>query len=98
MWPDPLASTEPALISRAPDIATIRLIPQLPTKFSGWKIVQDHRDKSLLKGVSSTGGLWTALGGILAFLFGGSILRTMFGKRFRSLSTNPMILHITDQV
>ncbi len=79
MWPDPQASTETALIPRAPEIATIRLIPQFPNS-SEWRIVQDRRDRSVIKGVSSTGGLWTALGGILAFLFGGSIFRTMFGK------------------
>jgi len=80
VWPDPWATTESALIPRAPHIATIRLIPQFPPRESEWRVIQDHPDKSLLRGVSSGGGLWTALSGILAFLFGSSIIRTMFGK------------------
>jgi len=82
VWPDPLnwATTESTLIPRAPHIATIRLIPQFPTRDSEWRVIQDHPDRSLLRGVSSAGGLWTALSGILAFLFGSSIIRTMFGK------------------
>ena len=89
VWPDPQATPESALIPRAPHIATIRLIPQFPGISAGtkqfppraeWKVIQDHPYKSLLRGVSSAGGLWTALSGILAFLFGSSIIRTMFGK------------------
>jgi len=76
---DPQASSS-ALISRAPDIATLRIIPLVD--FSDWRIVQDYRDKSVLKGFSTVGGLWTFLGGIFAFLFGKSISYIAFSGFF----------------
>jgi hypothetical protein len=63
-------------ITRSPDVATIRIVFQVNPSL--WTIVQDSREKSVLKGFSSVGGLWTALCGIFAVLFGSSILRVMF--------------------
>jgi hypothetical protein len=48
--------------------------------FSEWKVVQEQRDKSVLRGFSTTGGLWTVFGGIFSICFGSSILQVMFGK------------------
>ncbi len=76
---DPMASTSP-LITRAPDIATIRIISQTDT--TEWRIIQDYRDKSALSGFASVGGLWSFLGGIFAVIFGTSILQIVFGMNF----------------
>ena len=76
---DPIASSFP-LITRAPDIATIRLISQ--ADISEWRIVQDYRDKSVFTGFASVGGLWSFLEGIFAVIFGLSILQIVFGMYF----------------
>ena len=89
MWTDPRASSESDFILRAPDIATIRLTRQIDD--SEWHIIQDRLDKSIVRGLASSGGLWTALGGILSLLFGSSIMRIMFGQYILSAS----LLHNT---
>ncbi len=81
VWPDPQAGTSP-LIAQGPEVATIRITPQNDP--SEWKIIRDYRDKSVLKGFASVGGLWAALGGIFAVLFGSSIIRIIFGMQFIS--------------
>ena len=47
--------------------------------FSNVKIVQDHRDKSILKGLSAIGGLWTFVGFLFGALYGSSLVRVVFG-------------------
>jgi len=76
---DPMASTSP-LITQAPNIATIRITSQVDT--SEWRIFQDYRDKSALKGFASVGGLWSFLGGIFAVFFGTSMLQLVFGMNY----------------
>lgn len=78
VWPDPRASTS-SLIIVAPDIATIRLTPSVFDR-SDWQIIREYQDKSVIRSISSAGGLWTALGGILSILFGSSIMRIVFGE------------------
>jgi len=80
VWPDPQAGTSP-LIAQGSEVATIRITPQNDP--SEWKIIRDYRDKSVLKGFASVGGLWAALGGIFAVLFGSSIIRIIFGMQIR---------------
>jgi len=88
VWPDPRVST--SLIPQGPDIATIRLTPQVDT--SEWQVIQERRDKSVIRGLSSAGGLWTALGGLLSIFFGSSIMRLMFGRYFSFIpSAKPYI-------
>ena len=87
MWTDPRASaseSDSPRILKAPDIATIRLTRQIDD--SEWHIIQDRLDKSIIRGLASSGGLWTALGGILSLLFGSSIMRIMFGQYISSAS------------
>ena len=43
-------------------------------------LVQDFREKSVMAGFSSVGGLWTALSGIFAILFGASMLHIFYGQ------------------
>ncbi len=74
MWPDPRTSP---LIPRGPDTSTIRIVT--PFDFAEWKIVEQNRDKSVLKGLAGVGGLWTFIGGIFTALFGSSIIRIIFG-------------------
>jgi len=73
--PDSLASTSP-LITRASDVATIRIIP-LKTA-ADWRIVEEYRDRSVLKGFSTVGGLWTFFSGIFVALFGSSLSMVVF--------------------
>ena|SRR6266540_1382781 len=76
VWPDPRAVTTPTIV-RAPDVSTLRIVT--PYQFGEWRIVQQTRDKSVLNGFGSVGGLWTFLGGIFTILFGTSIMRIIFG-------------------
>ena len=59
------------------DTASLLIIPR--TDFSDIKVIQDYRDKSVLKGFSSAGGLWTVLSFIFGVLFGSSLVRVAFG-------------------
>ncbi len=74
VWPDPSMSP---LITRRPDVATIRITPQNDP--SEWKIILDSRDKSILKGFANVGGLWASLGGIFALFFGCTFIQIAFG-------------------
>jgi len=58
--------------------ASLLIFPRIG--FSDLKILQDYRDKSILKGFSSVGGLWTALALFFGALFGSSLVRVVFGK------------------
>jgi len=74
--PDPLAQTS-LLIPNSAEISTIRLTVQ--NDYSDWKILQDYREKSILNGFASVGGLGTFLGGLFAIVYGSSIVRILFG-------------------
>jgi hypothetical protein len=52
---------------------------------SEFRIIQDHRNKSVLSGFSSVGGLWTVLAGIFGTLFGSPIIRVLFSKLYYGL-------------
>ncbi len=73
--PDPQASKSPLIIS-SPDFSTLRIIPFINN--GDWKVIQEYRDKSSLKGLSSLGGLWTLLGNCFTLVFGISIMRFLF--------------------
>ena len=88
MWPDPETSVSPS-IPRSTDVASIRIIP--PFDRSEWRIIRDLRNKSVLSGFSSVGGLWTALAGVFAVLFGSSILRVIFGAFYSEPARRPYL-------
>ncbi|KAJ2913989.1 hypothetical protein MD484_g6430, partial [Candolleomyces efflorescens] len=62
-----------------PNIATIRFSAR--NKATTWRVKQDAREKSVLSGLSSVGGLGSLLGTIFVFLFGSSLLGIMFGTK-----------------
>ena len=71
-------------------MATIRIIP--PWDTSEFRIIRDLRNKSVLSGFSSVGGLWTVLAGVFAALFGSSILRVLFGAfQLQNLRARPYL-------
>jgi hypothetical protein len=75
---DPIAGPSPSSrIPRAPDIGTIRI--SYADFFSDWKIVQDHRENTVLNGFSAVGGLWAFLGGAFTMLYGSSLMRVLLG-------------------
>lgn len=47
--------------------------------FSEYRVIQDFNGQSVLNGFSATGGLSTFLSSIIAWLFGHSIIRILFG-------------------
>ena len=55
--------------------------------FSRVKVVQDYRDKSILKGLSAVGGLWTFIAFIFGSLYGSSLVRVFLGMFFIIKST-----------
>ncbi|KJA20332.1 hypothetical protein HYPSUDRAFT_43228 [Hypholoma sublateritium FD-334 SS-4] len=44
-------------------------------------LIQDYREHSVVDGLASVGGLWTAFGGIFAIIFGASMLHTFYGSK-----------------
>ncbi|KAJ2935086.1 hypothetical protein H1R20_g2054, partial [Candolleomyces eurysporus] len=62
-----------------PNIATIRFSAR--NKATTWRVKQDAREKSVLSGLSSVGGLGSLLGTVFLFLFGSSLLGIMFGMK-----------------
>ncbi|KAF8170386.1 hypothetical protein BJ912DRAFT_997456 [Pholiota molesta] len=78
VFPDPQAGISPMII-RSPEIATIRVSKQAVV--TQWTIIQDSKDKSFFNGLSQTGGLWTFLSGVFAVVFGGSLMRILFGTK-----------------
>lgn len=92
VWPDPRATGEFAsdMIPRGPGIGTIRI--SLQNTRAEYKLLQEYRDKSILRGFASVGGLWTFLGGLFSVFFGSSLMRFFFGRHFFQLlktSVNP---------
>ena len=68
IYPDPSSN-----ISRSENISTIRLLfVDVPET----RVIMDYTDNSVIDGFSAVGGLWTALTGIFAILFGA---RSLFG-------------------
>jgi len=59
--------------------ASLTIFPRFD--FSNVKIVQDHREKSILKGLSAIGGLWTFIAFIFGALYGNSLIRVVFGRK-----------------
>jgi hypothetical protein len=79
VWPDPQASALP----HAPDITTIRIISQFD--FSDWDATLDSRQRSVLTGFASVGGVWTLLDGLFMLLFGSYLMRILFGVSYSDL-------------
>jgi len=79
--PDPLAQNIPFIPTpQSPEISTIRLINRNAHDWSDWRIIQDDRQKSVVAGLASVGGLWTSIGGLFLIVFGTSVFRILFGK------------------
>ena len=77
VFPDPQAANPYLGIPRSTNISTLRAF--LYDGDFGWTLLQDYRDKSVLNGFASVGGLWTFLSGIFTIVFGSSLLRMLFG-------------------
>ena len=77
--PDPRAQSLP-FIPHSPEISTIRLVNQATYDWADWNIRQEYREKSVLSGLASVGGLWTSIGGFFLIVFGAPALRILFGK------------------
>ena len=70
-------------IPRAPEIGTLRISTSVNTDLT---IIQNYREKSVLSGFSSVGGLWAFIGGVFAWLFGTSLIRVLLGTCVLTLS------------
>ncbi len=81
VWPDPQAST--LHVPHAPDIATIRIISH--SDFSDWDATRDARQRSVLTGFASVGGMWTLLDGVFMLAFGSYLMRILFGESYSDL-------------
>ena len=79
VFPDPQAGISPR-IPRSPEISTLRIYVMVDN--SEWVLVQDNRYKSVVRGFSDVGGLWTFLSGTFAMVFGISLMRVLFGEFF----------------
>jgi hypothetical protein len=77
LFPDPDTSPASSNMARSPDVANIRILS--PNDFSSWSLIQDYRERSVLKGFAVVGGLWTFLCGVFAMVFGPSLLHLLFG-------------------
>jgi len=78
LYPDPA----PSAFLRSPNISTLRLeVPPFAWAFSELKILSDRRTSSVLEGFASIGGLWTALSGIFAIMFGTSLIHFLYGAK-----------------
>ncbi|CAA7268416.1 unnamed protein product [Cyclocybe aegerita] len=78
VFPDPEAGVSP-LIPQSSNISTFRLFVQNDP--SEWRIIMDYRDKSVIGGFSTVGGLWAFLSGIFTAIFGTSLMRIIFGVK-----------------
>lgn len=76
MFPDPEVPAASS-ITRGPDVANIRILS--PNDFSDWRLIQDYRERSVLKGFAVVGGLWTFLCGVFATIYGPSLMQILFG-------------------
>ncbi|KAF5327807.1 hypothetical protein D9619_004715 [Psilocybe cf. subviscida] len=78
-YPDPTVEAD----RRGPNIATLRLYAV--QDWSDTRVVIDQRMNSVIAGFSDVGGLWTALNGIFAFIFGASMLHVLYGSKVLSI-------------
>jgi hypothetical protein len=76
--PDPQSIKSPLIIS-SPDFATLRIIPFINS--GDWKVIQEYRDKTALKGFASLGGLWSFFVGCTVWLFGTRFITDAFGTK-----------------
>jgi len=74
--PDPQSTKSPLIIS-SPDFATLRIIPFINS--GDWKVIQEYRDKTALKGLASLGGLLTFFVGCTIWLVGTWFITEVFG-------------------
>jgi hypothetical protein len=76
--PDPQSTKSPLIIS-SPDFATLRIIPFINS--GDWKVIQEYRDKTALKGLASLGGLLTFFVGCTIWLVGTWFITEVFGTK-----------------
>jgi hypothetical protein len=81
-------NTVPRLTSN--DSASLVVIPR--DDHSDIRIIQDYRERTVLKGFSDIGGLWTIIAFIFGALFGSSLLRVAFGTIIKYIKTILTIL------
>jgi hypothetical protein len=62
------------------DTASLIVIPRY--NHSDIRIIQDYRERTVLKGFSDIGGLWTIIAFIFGAIFGSSLLRVAFGTNY----------------
>lgn len=86
VWPDPRASGDSPseIIPKGPSIGTLRI--SLQDAQAEFRILQEYRERSILRGLASVGGLWTFIGGVFSALFGSSLMRLFFGLCFSPLN------------
>ncbi|KJA20333.1 hypothetical protein HYPSUDRAFT_816951 [Hypholoma sublateritium FD-334 SS-4] len=72
-YPDPFATFNGSTLS------TLNIFAQ--DNYGEVNFLQDYREKSVIGGFSSVGGLWTAFSGIFAILFGASMLHIFYGSK-----------------
>ncbi|KAF5325391.1 hypothetical protein D9619_009884 [Psilocybe cf. subviscida] len=78
-YPDPTVSDD----RRGPNFATLRVY--CAHDWSDTRVIMDQRMNSVISGFSDVGGLWTALNGIFAFIFGASLLHILYDKKILSI-------------
>ena len=61
-----------------PNISTLHVIYQGPP--GEWRVIEDHREKSVISGFSAAGGLGSFLSLLCAALFGTSLYSVLFRK------------------
>ena len=72
-YPDPIATFTGS------NRSSLNIFSQ--SNFGELDFVQDYRETTVIAGLSSVGGLWTAFSGIFTIVFGASLLHTFYGQQ-----------------
>ena len=70
---------DPAATFIGDDLSSLNVFQQ--GNYGELTFIQDYREKSVVAGFASVGGLWTAFSGIFAILFGASMLHVFYGQQ-----------------
>ena len=76
------------------DSATLQLYDAIDP--SDWRIVQDYREKTVMRGFVTMSGLWTFFNGFFMIFFGSSILMVIFGKCILKLLFSSFAIFVLD--
>lgn len=69
-----------ALVDQTADTGTLRLTLMDESKKHYFTVLAEDREKTVIKGLASSGGFWTLISGIFATLLGGSFIYNLFGE------------------